>query len=297
MDVFRVLLIGLGNIAMGYDLGHRDTTWTHVGAITKHSNFKIIAAIDPNVDTHQPFSRLSSAKVFREIDEFLESEHGKVDLVVIASPTAKHLEHYVKIKALEPRLVLMEKPLLAANQDLDMFMDEARHGPNIMVNLFRLCQSQINLKLHELANTGLCRIHVRYSQQLHHNAIHFISLIMRHFGSLKSQEDLGLKNYSDIHLRFEKADVLLQPAMGDLDDNSMIVYSAQGSLYYLNGGRIFFFVDAQHFQHHYDQAEFQHHMLKVYEHCHEVINGKSDDSLELAFSGHNILMEYEQYEA
>lgn len=295
MDVQRVLLVGLGNISVGYDLTRDDVTWTHVSAISKHENFNIIAAVDPSDDALVRFSRVSSANVFNNLDDFLESDHGKVDLVVIASPTINHLEHFIKIKVLEPKLVLMEKPLVAAGQSLKEFMIEAKQGPKVMVNLFRLYQNKINLKLAELANSGPCRIQVRYSQELHHNAIHFISLIMSHFGVLDKNRKINIQSGKDIHLIFEKAEVWLQPAMGDLDDNSMIVYSNEGTLYYLNGGRFFFFVDTQHHQHHFSHDEFQHHMLNVYQQCLGVINGKEDHSLELAYKGHKLLVECEQH--
>ncbi len=292
-NMYGVLIIGLGNIAMGYDLNNEDMTWTHIGAINKNSKFKLIAAIDPNIGTHNKLNEINSAKSYFNIDDFLKSDHEGIDMVVISSPTAHHLEHYRKIKALKPKLVLIEKPLVENKHDLASLMSEIDQDTNVMVNLFRLYQKNLNKVLSDLSGLGRCRINVRYSKTRIHNGIHFISLVIRHFGDLISQEKITLQGIETISLKFKFADVILQPAMHDLDDNSMIVQSIKGTLYYLSGGRISFFVDSKNTQHDLSGLEFKHYMLNVYDQCFEVMNGKKDDSLSLAYVGQKILMEYE----
>ncbi len=285
----KVLIIGLGDIAMGYDFGRDDVTWTHVAAILKNDNFDIIAGIDPAITAHDRFKTLTTAPTYSNIDEFLLGNHQPVDLVVIASPTKYHLSHYQKIKSLQPKLVLMEKPLVAAGDELDKLMAEIESGPRVMVNLFRLYQRQLNSVLEVQAASGPCRISIRYSKSIEHNGIHFISLILRHFGPCLKQEPIVLHNETAHTFSFQQADVVMLPAIPDLDDNSMVVQSSIGTTYYLNGGRIFFNVDPQHNRQEFQQDEFEHHMAKVYEECFQVIHGKDDDSLALAHSGHKLL--------
>ncbi len=296
-NVYGVLLIGLGNIAMGYDLDRDDVTWTHMRAINRRKNFKVIAAIDTCVDTHDRFRKLTSAKVYRRIDDFLEDEHEPVDMVVISSPTIFHLEHYKKIKSLMPKLVLMEKPLVATGNELNLLMTEISSGPKVMVNLFRLYQGRLNEQLQNLASLGKCRIQVNYSQTMIHNGIHFMSLIMRHFGKLLNQKSFMLQGVKVNQYEFQLAQVIFQPSMANLDDNSMVVKSGQGTFYYLNGGRLFFFVDALHNKIEFNDHEFKHHMLNVYDQCLGVINGRNDDSLHLAYACHKILTEPETHVA
>jgi len=295
VKVFRVLIIGLGDIAMGYDHGRDDVTWTHIGALLKNKNFEIIGGVDPVIATHAKFYALTSAPVYADIDEFLLVNKQPVDLVVICSPTKYHLYHYKKIKSLHPKLVLMEKPLVAIDDELESLMAEINSGPRVMVNLFRLYQSQINCVLQELANSGPCRITIRYSKSIEHNGIHFMTLLLRNFGPCLKQECISIPNEVAHSFTFSQADVLMLPAFKDVDDNSMVLQSNMGTTYYLNGGRIFFQVDQQHNRQDFDLDEFKHHMAKVYEQCLKVIQGKDDDSLALAHSGHKLLMKGAHY--
>jgi len=285
-----VLIIGLGDIAMGYDLGRDDVTWTHISAILNNDNFEILAGVDPANTTHDRFYTLTSAPAYSDIDDFLLVNQQPVDLVVISSPTKYHFRQYKKIKSLRPKLVLMEKPLVADQEELDPLMAEIQSGPRVMVNLFRLYQSQINSVLQELANSGPCRITIRYSKSIEHNGIHFITLILRHFGPCLKQGFITLHNEVAHSFTFAQADVLMLPAFQGVDDNSMVVQSNMGTTYYLNGGRIFFQVDQQHNRKELQLDEFQHHMENVYQQCHQVIQGKDDDSLALAHDGHKLLM-------
>ncbi len=286
----KVLIIGLGEIAMGYDFGRDNVTWTHVAALLNNDNFEIMAGVDPATSTHNKFYTLTTAPTYSDIDDFIMNDHPSVDLVVISSPTKYHLAHYQKIKSLKPRLVLMEKPLVADDEELEKFMAEIESGPRVMVNLFRLYQFQINNVLEEHAGNGPCRIIIRYSKSVEHNGIHFISLVLRHFGSCLKQESFILHNERTYSFTFSQAEVVMLPAIPGLDDNSMLVQSRMGTAYYLNGGRIFFQVDAQHSRQDFQQDEFNHHMAKVYEECLKVMQGKDDDSFELACNGHKLLM-------
>lgn len=292
-QVYRVVVMGLGDIAMGYDFDLKNVSWTHLSAIQILSEFKLIAAIDPNEETHKKFKEISSAPSYIGIDEFIESEHESVDIVVIASPTHLHLKHYKQVKKLNARVVLMEKPLVSISQNAQEFLDEERLGPKVVVNLFRLYQRQLNSVLSDLAGSNECRITIRYSKNITHNAIHYLSLILRHFGGVIESNKLDFNAIDSVGLIFEKATVLIQPAMPNLDDNSMVVQSSKGTLYYLNGGRVAFFISDKHERTDFDSHEFQYHMLHVYQNCYEVMNGKGDDSLELAYKAHDILTKYE----
>ncbi len=285
----KVLLIGLGDIAMGYDFGCDDVTWTHVSAILKNDNFEIVAGVDPDAVTQERFNKLTSAPVYSHVDEFLQDSQQSVDLVVISSPTKYHYCHFKKIKPLQPKLVLIEKPLVAFDDELEMLMAEIKSGPRVMVNLFRLYQRQINSVLKEHADSEICRISIRYSKSIEHSGIHFISLILRHFGSCLKKEIITLHNEVAHSFSFAKANVLMLPALKNLDDNSMVVESSVGTTYYLNGGRVFFNVDLKHNRQEFQQQEFQHHMANVYEQCEKVIMGEEDDSLALAYGGHKLL--------
>ena len=295
--VFNVLLLGLGNIAMGYDMDRDDVCWTHLKAISKHSGFTLISAIDPDPNQRDKFEAHAKISAFSTLQEFLAVAHPEIDLVVIATPTRHHLDDYRQIKKIKPSLVLMEKPLVNSIDQFSELKTELANGPSIIVNLFRLYQRSLNEKLSELNRSGYCRVHIRYSGSLVHNGIHFISLLETHFGECLSYEKIMVNDEACFLMRYKNANAFFQKAYPDLDDNSMTVQSSLGTYYYLNGGRISFFIDKNNVQTHYDQYEFNQHMLYVYDKCMDFFEKKHDKSLSLAISGQNTLLKCEQSHA
>ncbi len=295
--VFNVLLLGLGNISMGYDINRDDVCWTHLKAISKHASFTLIAAIDPDPNKRKVFERHTNITAYSTLQEFLAVAHPEIDLVVIATPTNHHLDDYRQIKAIKPSLVLMEKPLVNSINQFSELKSELENGPSIIVNLFRLYQYSLNEKLIELNGSGYCRVHVRYSGSLLHNGIHFISLLEKHFGECLYYERIMVNDEACFSLKYKNSSVFFQKAYPDLDDNSMTVQSPLGTYYYLNGGRISFFIDKNNVQTHFDQYEFNHHMIYVYDKCLNFFETKFDESLSLAISGQNTLLKCEESHA
>ena len=294
---YNVLLLGLGNIAMGYDLARDDVCWTHLKAISMHINFTLISAIDPDVKKRAVFENSTGLSAYSTLQEFFCSKHPDIDLVVIATPTSQHLKNYREVKELNPSLVVMEKPLANSIEKLDILKSEMINGPNIIVNLFRLYQHGLNKKLAELNLSGYCNIQVRYSQTLLHNGIHFITLIESHFGRCLSSKKVLIDGEACFILAFKNASAVFQKSSPDLDDNSMTVQSSLGTFYYLNGGRITFFIDSVHIKTEFDQHEFNFHMLNVYDQCFKFFESKSDESLSLAISGQSTLLKCEEQDA
>jgi len=289
----KVLIVGMGNISMGYDFGLNDVTWTHVSAIIKDDHFCLVAGIDPAIEIHRDFEIKTGAKAYASIDEFIDKTPSTIDLVVIASPTQYHISHYQKVKVLNPKLVLMEKPLGSKYDEIGPFIEEVKAGPKLMVNLFRLYQKSLNRALKKVSQYKDCQIQIRYSQSIEHNAIHFMSLILRHFGPCLSQSSIPMLGAVARSYTFKNGNAVFQPAIKGMDDNSMIIHSNEGTLYYLNGGRLFFEMDADHLRTDFDIDEFSHHMSHVYEQCSNVIKGGRDDSFSLAYQGHNLLVNSE----
>lgn len=287
---YKVLLVGLGNIAMGYDIDRDDICWTHLKAIMSHPEFDILAGVDPNQSKRDLFSEISGVSAFSTMQQFCRESHINVDLVVIASPTEFHLEDYQLANNLNPKLVLMEKPLVAEVEEIISLEKYVQQGAPIQVNLFRLYQKSLNLKLDELKQSGYCKIKVSYSGSILNNGIHFITLLESHFGRCHERTGGKFNDEKMLSIKFENASLLMSESYPRMDDNSMIVQSSLGTLYYLNGGRISFFVDKNHNQEFLDLNEFNHYMLCVYDKCFSILNGGLDNSFELAISGHNILL-------
>jgi len=293
MDSFGVLIIGLGNIALGYDLYDEHKVWTHVKAILTHPKFHVIAGIDPNGIKRSRFEKATHKSSFANLENFESYNNGElarqVDVVVIATPTEYHMSQYYDVLHLKPKLVLMEKPVSDEWQDTDA--QALRNSDcKVMVNLFRLYQRQVN-ELLERYSHGVCEIQARYSQSALHNGIHFYSLIERHFGQPISGSCEMIENGQRFDFEFKQGSMLLSPCQFGVEDNSLIVHSCQGSLYYLSGGRHAFFIDKNMVRHDFEEDDLMRYQYKVYDQCLHVLEGGDDDSLELALSAQKRLLE------
>ena len=66
----KCLLLGLGNIGLLYDLTlDENFILTHAKAISVHSNFELVGAIDPDINKCQLFSRHYDLPSFQSIRE------------------------------------------------------------------------------------------------------------------------------------------------------------------------------------------------------------------------------------
>jgi predicted dehydrogenase len=107
---YRVLMIGCGAIAGGYDDSRSPEDWplTHAGAIARDGRFALAGCIDPDEAALESFAGRWNVAQTGASPAAVE---GEFDVVVIASPTALHLEHLEAALALGPRAVFCEKPL------------------------------------------------------------------------------------------------------------------------------------------------------------------------------------------
>ncbi len=109
----RVLVVGCGNIAGGFDAARDASAWplTHAGAYTRHGGFRLDACVDPDESRRQAFmQRWGVTTGFSEVDA-LQAWAGEFDVVSICSPTDLHAGHLEQVLALRPRLIFCEKPV------------------------------------------------------------------------------------------------------------------------------------------------------------------------------------------
>ncbi len=280
------MIVGLGNIGLLYDLNRTDITWSHTAALLKDTRYNLVAGVDVNMDNQATFQSLTKKPTFSCISDAIESINETIEVVVIASPTRFHYPMYKEIKETACKtgckLILLEKPISESTDEVDLMLAESESGPKVWVNLFRLYQSQVNSYLELLSESDCCDISVIYSKGIVHNGIHFLSLLMKHYEGDITIHKTG--NESIINIGSGNVAVRFTESINKLDNNSMIIHSNIGSLYYLNGGRHSFFIDTNHCKINFSEYEFKHYQSCVYNKIYNYIEGKyeSDDSLNLA---------------
>jgi predicted dehydrogenase len=111
-DQLRVLIVGCGNIAGGFDAERPASALplTHAGAYWRHGGFRLVACVEPDAVRREAFmQRWLVEKGYPTIDAAAAA--GPFDVVSLCSPTALHAAHIAAILPLHPRLLFCEKPV------------------------------------------------------------------------------------------------------------------------------------------------------------------------------------------
>lgn len=115
MDIspLRVLIIGCGNIAGGFDAARAADAEpvTHAGAFRRVDGFSLVACVDPDENRRLAFQRRWKVnEAFADVSA-LAGRAGEFDVISICSPTSLHGAHLEVALRLRPRLVFCEKPV------------------------------------------------------------------------------------------------------------------------------------------------------------------------------------------
>ena len=182
----NVFLIGLGSIAVKYDLTDLSSLGkTHARAVDSHKDFILAGGYDPSEKNRLDFSRHYNKMAFENLEYGLKKINPEV--VVIASPTEKHLQSLDKILLWSnPRLILCEKPISLLLEDANRMVRLcAERNIPLFVNYFRNSEpstfqiaNAINTRKLTQPFTGSCT----YNKGAMHTATHFLNLFQIWFG-------------------------------------------------------------------------------------------------------------------
>lgn len=118
LQQLRVLIVGCGNIAGGFDAERPASALplTHAGAYVRHGGFRLVGCVEPDAVRREAFmQRWLVEKGFATVDAAAAA--GPYDVVSLCSPTALHAAHIAAILSLHPRLVFCEKPVTMTAAD------------------------------------------------------------------------------------------------------------------------------------------------------------------------------------
>ena len=187
---FKVLLIGCGNMAGGYDLLQPEDALPlgHAKAFRQHGGFELTSCIDPNTAQRQAFqSRWHVPHGFASWQDFPQ-EVGGFDVISICSPTTVHTADIQAALALKPRLIFCEKPVtLHVAHTLQAVTDCAKQQVLLAVNHSRRWSPEVQQLKQQLAQGqwGAVRaISAVYNKGMLNNGSHMMDLLLNLFGPL-----------------------------------------------------------------------------------------------------------------
>lgn len=140
MKKINCFIIGLGNIAVGYDrfLKNKNKFYTHAKSIVSLKFFNLIGGCDISKKKRDIFSKLYNKPTFSSIDKSLSKL--KPSFVVLSSPTDTHLECIKTIsKYKSVKFLLCEKPLSYNLGDAKKIVEICKKkNIKLFVNYFRI---------------------------------------------------------------------------------------------------------------------------------------------------------------
>lgn len=247
----RSLIVGLGQIGMGYDL-HLDSNkfvYTHARALTLHKAFEVVAGVDILEKHRNLFEKHYDLPTYASIKEALEVQNPI--LVVIATPTENHYLAISEVLAnSRPKVIICEKPLaynlFEANQIVDLCEIA---GVKLFVNYMRRADPgciEIKSRIKSGVISGPIKAVAWYSKGLLHNGSHLFNLLEFWLGSFVGGNVIvqGRKcnNHDvepDMHVEFKRGSAFFLSAWEDSFSRCTIeLLSPSGRLMYDNGGEL-----------------------------------------------------------
>ena len=246
----RVLLAGLGQIGMGYDVAWpAASVLTHARAASVHPSFDLIAAVDPLVERRERFKATYGVPAYPTLELALEAHHPEV--VVIAGPTDQHGEMVRTLLRLQtPKALLCEKPLAVELVEARSLVAScAERNVSLYVNYVRQSDPgviEVKRRLEAGEIRGPVKGVVWYSKGLLHNGSHFFNLLQYWVGPFERGAIFdrgrlweGRDPEPGIHAVFKHGSVVFVAAREeDYSHYTVELIAANGRLRYDDGGAL-----------------------------------------------------------
>ena len=249
--VDKCLVIGLGQIGMGYDLAldPAKIVYTHARAFSEHPSFKLVGAVDPEKKQRNLFKQHYGQPAYPTIASALKVQ--KASVAVIASPTAQHSLALKEVLALSsPKLILCEKPLAYDLVEARKMVEACQSaGVKLLVNYMRRADPGA-IEIKERIESGQIATPIKgvvwYSKGFLHNGSHFFNLLEFWLGAFIKAKILDTGRLwenqdpePDVQVEFEKGKVVFIAAWEEAFSHYTIeLMSPSGRLRYEQGGKV-----------------------------------------------------------
>lgn len=187
----KVLIIGCGNMAGGYDLLQPEDAppLGHAKAFSQHGGFALEACVEPDEAKRLAFQERWQIPTGYTSLNNIPVAAGQFDVISICSPTAAHAEDLQIALQLKPRLIFCEKPVTDNLQRTERLVQIcANEKVGLAVNYSRRWSPQVAQLKAELANAdwGAVRsVSAVYNKGILNNGSHMLDLLHCLFGPLR----------------------------------------------------------------------------------------------------------------
>lgn len=242
------MVIGLGQIGMGYDLPLGSSDWirTHAKAFSEHADFQLTCGVDPSPAQRATFSEHYNCPAYATIEEALDKH--KIAVAAICTPTDGHGDALRKVighAALST--VICEKPLATSVQEAREMIDACEENDiDLYVNYMRRAAPGV-VEVKRMIDAGEIAAPLRgviwYSKGFIHNGSHFFDLASYWLGDFQGahmidpgRDVAGNDAEPEVRAKFANGDVVFVPAWEEhFSHYTVEVLSATGRLYWGQG--------------------------------------------------------------
>jgi predicted dehydrogenase len=243
----KCIIVGLGQIGMGYDLDLPKAVFSHARAFANHPSFQLLCAADPSAKQRDVFCRHYHLPAYPDVASALRAETGSV--VVIAAPTAGHRTLLNEVLLYStPKVILCEKPLaydLAEAREMVEVCESA--GVKLFVNYMRRADPgaiEVKKRIESGEIAAPIKGVVWYSKGFLHNGSHFFNLLEFWLGGFLNAKVLDSGRLwdnqdpePDVRVEFERGTLVFLAAWEEAFSHYTIeLLSRSGRLRYEQGG-------------------------------------------------------------
>lgn len=177
----KVLIIGTGNIAQGFDDVDNDLIRTHIKG---YRNFEEFFQVDTFFDTNRTKCESAALKwsVPNWVSDFSELKMNYYDVISICTPDDTHGYYLEKAVQMRPKVIFLEKPIgLSYHEAENLFNFCEVNGILLMVNYSRLYLLEfqnIKQRIKEDEFGNIISISLKYHKGFYHNASHLLNLLI-----------------------------------------------------------------------------------------------------------------------
>jgi predicted dehydrogenase len=244
------LIVGLGQIGLGYDLQLDPAlrVYSHARAFSQHPVFELVGGVDGSEKQRALLTNTYGCPAYSDLRSALAQQ--VVDVLIIAAPTPLHgvvLEEVLSLG--QPKAVLCEKPLSYDVAEARAMVQSCRkHGVALYVNYMRRSDTaaiEIRRRLDDNLITGPVKGLCWYTKGFKHNGSHFFNLLEYWLGPMVGFQVIdpgrqwdGGDAEPDVHISFRNGSVVFMAAREEAFSHYTIeLLASNGRLRYEQGGQ------------------------------------------------------------
>ena len=246
---FSALIIGLGQIGIGYDLDldPAEHVLTHARAFQQHPEYQLAGGVDPDHGRRRLFEEHYGLPTYADIESAMSALQP--DVIAISTPTAMHGPAVLSVlRSGRPMAMLCEKPLsFDIVETREIVASCAERGCRLFVNYMRRSDHGV-VEVKRRLSKGLighpAKGVVWYSKGLFNNGSHFLNLLQYWLGDVMGFRVIehgrlwdGLDPEPDLAVTFLQGTVFfLAVREEDFSHYTVELVAPNGRLRYEQGG-------------------------------------------------------------